>query len=250
MKSLRRLAKHVAYAAMPQVAADLDERIWLSRKVRELANRTKKCCAPADYIAAVRATDAFVPWQNDRELEQLLEMVQKLRPQRLCEIGSADGGTLFLFSQLAADNALIVSMDIKYSPAKLSSFPKFATGGKRVLCIEGDSHHVESKHRLQELLAGQPLDFLFIDGDHSYDGVANDFELYSPLVRPGGLIAFHDIVPDNLTTTGQRSSSYSGEVPRFWKDVKSRFQDCTELVEDWSQDGFGIGVVRWPGALL
>jgi len=38
-------------------------------------------------------------------------------------------------------------------------------------------------------------DFLFIDGDHTYEGVEGDFEMYSPLVRRGGIIAFHDIVP-------------------------------------------------------
>jgi len=43
-------------------------------------------------------------------------------------------------------------------------------------------------------LNGEPLDFLFIDGDHTYEGVKRDFEMYSPLVRNGGIIAFHDIV--------------------------------------------------------
>lgn len=37
------------------------------------------------------------------------------------------------------------------------------------------------------------MDFLFIDGDHAYEGVKADFEMYSPLVRKGGLVALHDI---------------------------------------------------------
>lgn len=37
-----------------------------------------------------------------------------------------------------------------------------------------------------------PLDFLFIDAGHSYDDVAADHRDYEPLVKPGGLIAFHD----------------------------------------------------------
>jgi predicted O-methyltransferase YrrM len=43
------------------------------------------------------------------------------------------------------------------------------------------------------VLNEQNLDFLFIDGDHTYKGVKEDFEMYSPLVRKGGVIAFHDI---------------------------------------------------------
>lgn len=33
---------------------------------------------------------------------------------------------------------------------------------------------------------------LFVDGDHSYNGVKLDIQLYTPRVVPGGLIAFHD----------------------------------------------------------
>lgn len=36
------------------------------------------------------------------------------------------------------------------------------------------------------------LDFLFIDGDHNYDGVKKDWELYSPMLIQGSVVAFHD----------------------------------------------------------
>lgn len=38
------------------------------------------------------------------------------------------------------------------------------------------------------------LDMLFIDGDHRYEAVLVDWLLYSNLVSPGGIIAFHDAV--------------------------------------------------------
>lgn len=38
----------------------------------------------------------------------------------------------------------------------------------------------------------QGVDFLFIDGDHNYDGVKLDWDLYSPLLSPGAIVAFHD----------------------------------------------------------
>ncbi|MEO0196406.1 MAG: class I SAM-dependent methyltransferase [candidate division WOR-3 bacterium] len=46
------------------------------------------------------------------------------------------------------------------------------------------------------MLGNSKLDFLFIEGNHSYEGVKMDFEMYFPLVRKGGIIAFHDIVKD------------------------------------------------------
>lgn len=39
---------------------------------------------------------------------------------------------------------------------------------------------------------GKPIRVLLIDADHSYEGVRSDFEHWSPLVAPGGLIIFHD----------------------------------------------------------
>jgi predicted O-methyltransferase YrrM len=36
------------------------------------------------------------------------------------------------------------------------------------------------------------IDFLFIDGDHSYEGVKKDFELYSTLLSDKGIIVIHD----------------------------------------------------------
>lgn len=36
------------------------------------------------------------------------------------------------------------------------------------------------------------IDFMFIDGDHSYDGVKSDWEAYKGFLRPGSIIAFHD----------------------------------------------------------
>jgi hypothetical protein len=57
--------------------------------------------------------------------------------------------------------------------------------------ILGDSHNLETVEKLKIRLAGRPIDLLFIDGDHTYNSVKQDYELYGPLVKH--LIALHDI---------------------------------------------------------
>lgn len=42
---------------------------------------------------------------------------------------------------------------------------------------------------------GQQPDAILIDGDHSYEGVKRDLELYFPLLRPGGILIVHDYLP-------------------------------------------------------
>jgi predicted O-methyltransferase YrrM len=39
-----------------------------------------------------------------------------------------------------------------------------------------------------------PVDFIFIDGDHSDEGVGRDWRDWSPHIVPGGFAAFHDSV--------------------------------------------------------
>jgi hypothetical protein len=45
-------------------------------------------------------------------------------------------------------------------------------------------------------LAGQKVDLLFIDADHSFNGCESDYLNYEPLVVSGGIVAFHDTVHD------------------------------------------------------
>jgi predicted O-methyltransferase YrrM len=39
----------------------------------------------------------------------------------------------------------------------------------------------------------EKIDFLFIDANHSYEAVLTDFQDWAPKIRPGGIIAFHDV---------------------------------------------------------
>ncbi len=39
----------------------------------------------------------------------------------------------------------------------------------------------------------EPLDFVFIDASHDYDSVLQDYQQWSPHIKVGGYIAFHDI---------------------------------------------------------
>jgi predicted O-methyltransferase YrrM len=86
------------------------------------------------------------------------------------------------------------------------------------------------------------IDLLFIDGDHSYNGVKKDFTDYSPLVRKGGWIAFHDIIPAGLKDEGVQRGGWTGGVPEFWNEVK-RTCEHFEIIENTQQDGSGIGVL-------
>ena len=114
--------------------------------------------------------------------------------------------------------------------------------------FEGSSYAPETVQNVKRFLAGRQFDFLFIDGDHSYHGVKEDFLQYLTMVRPGGLIGFHDIVPDDVARHGtkpEKSQCYGGDVYAFWASLKPHFEH-REFVCSWDQTGFGIGIITLP----
>jgi hypothetical protein len=98
---------------------------------------------------------------------------------------------------LEEDNKLIVfSVDI------LGSGSEITTNEHLRLMECGD----EYTHRVKKIWGDSKIvginwpikiDYLFIDGDHSYDGCAGDINAWLPHVKKGGVVAFHDYESPN-----------------------------------------------------
>ncbi len=176
------------------------------------------------------------------EIKNLLKIIKQEKPKYIMEIGSAKGGTLFLFSKVADPYAHIISLDLPhgnfgggYSKSRIPIFKKLVLKTQTIDLIRDDSHKKKTLNQIKKILGKNKLDFLFIDGDHTYNGVKKDFEMYSPLVKKGGIIAFHDIAKSNDT---------SCKVNTFWNQIKKKYKS-KEIIEDKEQGGFGIGVLYY-----
>ncbi len=195
------------------------------------------------YALELAGGSRFNPNQNRSEILGLLDLLNSRRPRAVLEVGTSKGGTLYLFSKVADPAALLVSIDLRLRNRKL--LQSFARARQRIELIEADSSAPATLARIRGLFP-RGVDFLFLDGDHSDEGVRRDFDLYHRLVRPGGLLALHDIVPDNLSRYGVFTGGWAGGVPAFWQEMKPRYAH-REFVADPSQDGRGIGVLFLPG---
>jgi predicted O-methyltransferase YrrM len=184
------------------------------------------------------------PIQVTNELRDFLQFVAVEPPANVLEIGTARGGTLFMLSYVAKRDAILIGLDTPFAEGTFGGDPRHcrrarvveALGGpgQQVVFLKADSHRTDTVMRVSRILGRRPLDLLFIDGDHTLSGVAADFEMYSPLVRSGGFVALHDIVPGPEEAVGG--------VPDFWQRIKQ--EDSLEFVEDWNQGGYGIGLLR------
>lgn len=212
---------------------------WLApAQRRTLEARAAACRTPGDWFDF--ATAFLPPHQIRAEILAFLEFAATTRPRTVLEIGTASGGTNFLLGAALPEVTLKLGVDLFVQNKRL--LHAFGRPNCQQVFIDGSSRAPETLARVRAALGERPIDVLFIDGDHSYAGVRADHELYAPLVRPGGLIAFHDVVPDYHTRYGRDTGRYAGDVPRYWQEVRGGFARTKEFVADPDQDGLGIGV--------
>ncbi|HET9952522.1 MAG TPA: class I SAM-dependent methyltransferase [Candidatus Eisenbacteria bacterium] len=231
VRKVRRAVKAVVHPALAPLA------------IRAFRARAAACRNRADAIDLAASFDyaaiRIAPVQVRSEIAAFLEVLAARAPRTVLEVGTADGGSLFLFTRVAAPDAHLVSIDLPggefgggYPAYKAALYRAFARPGQRIDLLRADSHDRATADRVSRLFGQGAVDLLFIDGDHSYEGVKSDHDLYAPLVREGGTIAFHDIVPG--------PASNVGGVPRFWRELKAT-SEAREIVADWNQGGYGIG---------
>jgi predicted O-methyltransferase YrrM len=182
--------------------------------------------------------------QRSSEIRELLSVLERTPPQTVVEIGTASGGTLLLLTRVATPEALLVSIDLPggrfgggYSGWRRPLYKAFARAHQRIVLLRGDSHSETIAGRLAQLLGDRSIDFLLIDGDHRFEGVRADFLRFSRFVRPGGLIAFHDIVED--------PDQDGMGVARFWETLRNALPSV-EFIDDPHQAGYGIGLLTVP----
>jgi len=175
--------------------------------------------------------------QDEWEFEQLLSIYKTLQPENVLEIGSFYGGTLWFWLNNSSKLKRVLSIDwpVPKSDGRyeqmIESKAKWEDWVKDIefKYIKGDSTHDETINEAY-LFFNKPLvDFLFIDGGHDYKTVKSDFENYSVLVKPGGIIVLHDVIG-------------LGEVNQYWKELKTSGKKYLEICNN-STVGWGIGII-------
>jgi cephalosporin hydroxylase len=126
--------------------------------------------------------------QTPFELEQLLLIFNDLNPDRVLEIGTWHGGTLWHWLQ--GSRTVVAIDDTMYEASEWQQWA--ADAGSVLHLIQGYSHHPNVIARAEEL---GPYQFLFIDADHTYEAVRADWDNYEPMVEDGGIVVFHDFQP-------------------------------------------------------
>ena len=148
------------------------------------------------------------------DAEILIAQLEKLEPGQLyLEVGVDKGKSLWISKQVVKEGVEVHGVDLREDPG--------VTGA---VFHRGDSVAIAKDWE-------KKIDVLFIDGDHSYEGVKKDWEMYGPLVREGGIIAFHDAL---------YHADKTEEVDVLWKELKYNHINCREIKSCPNSTGIGV----------
>ena len=165
---------------------------------------------------------------NKEDLELLFNLLGDFKAENILEIGTWKGYSTETWYK-AFNPDVLISLEKEVGIFD-GNWTDFVLNTQSVKLFEGcDSHNP----KVLETVGEVKYDFLFIDGDHSYDGVKKDFEMYSPLVRKGGIIVFHDVT---YTSSDPLAPVM---VKPFWDEIKNNYS----WVEIHTKNSTGMGVI-------
>jgi predicted O-methyltransferase YrrM len=134
--------------------------------------------------------------------------------KRIAEIGIWEGWTTRRVREVMSPDGTIFAID-PFAPGRLGvSYQKVIAAWEVARVSNGKvlwlyTTGVEAARDPRVVAA--PFDFVFIDGDHTYEGLRADWVAWSPLIAPGGIVALHDsFAPEGHADGG--SVHYSNEV--------------------------------------
>jgi predicted O-methyltransferase YrrM len=135
--------------------------------------------------------------QIRKEIGEFASLLLSLGLTRsILEIGLGYYGSTHVLWRLFVDKVITIEKShdrVREFGANTRKFyGKWILGDGRSSFLIGSSSAVSTLGKAYSFLEGKPVDVLFIDGDHSYEGVLADWLLYHPLVRRRGIVAFHD----------------------------------------------------------
>ena len=173
---------------------------------------------PASRV--VRIAAGFGLGQPQSELRRLFRLVRRRRPRTVLELGRSAGGTFFLWTRAAAARATLVSAgpppwepDDPGEEFRRRVMITFGRPRQSLHVLRDDPLTASARARVDALLAGRGLDFLFLSGEDDVERIRGALDLYAPLVRSGGLVA--------LDGVRQRIGG-NDRLPRFWSEVEDR----------------------------
>lgn len=196
-------------------ALDRDRRFQAMRKRCRLRELPLAAILPGVDGTAVPLGAANIEsgHSNHAEMLYVVAAAMRLGPKRIFEFGTYLGRTTFHLAE-ALPEATITTLDLPRDQNPwafaddIGVYFRETAAAARISQLRADSLTYDpggDRHT---------FDFVWVDGDHSYDAVEADTRTAFELLRPGGAILWHDFGPDSLGLV-RFFSEFTREQPLF-----------------------------------
>ena len=132
----------------------------------------------------------FLREGEGENLDKILVLLPK--NAKALEIGTFKGWTSIVMCRIKKD-LTVVTIDPHYGIPK---YPELSSSeeevNKNIASWKFQDRIKHIKISSQEFTTSEKFDFIFIDGDHTFEGVKLDFNKFFPNLKEDGIIAFHD----------------------------------------------------------
>lgn len=172
----------------------------LARRIENISTKLRSYTISQELgkLGCLHAKNIFTH-MSVRELSTLYILARELGESlRVLEIGSYLGASsCYIAAALASRSGHLYCVDTWENQTMIEgerdTFYEFKNN------ISGLLEHItlvrkDSKNLTPSDFMAHPLNLVFIDGDHSYLGVKNDYEKTTPWIVGGGILAFHDCI--------------------------------------------------------
>jgi len=184
-------------------------------KLGELFNKEPSLNLPKE----IAIKDGYLT--SRKEYEALATLCNLKEPKTIFEIGTFEGTSTLILAMNAKADSTIYTLDLPNSKTDtkfdIGELNKTYTGFKGKLAFEGTKYSTKinplkgdsatfdfSKYK-------DNIDFVFVDGAHTYDYTKNDTEKALSMIRGDGIILWHDYNP-----------SYWPDTVRFLDDLAKK----------------------------
>lgn len=150
-----------------------------------LPSRPQRNFEDLDWMLVSNSTNKGVLLLEFDEAAFLFRLARSKPAAQILEIGRWHGGSTFLFAVASDPDSIVTSIDIAPKNDELLQGALKKNGlSHKVRLLVGNSHEAEVQPRFYDLV--------FVDGDHSYKGVARDYQHWKKAIKPGGYLGFHN----------------------------------------------------------
>jgi GT2 family glycosyltransferase/predicted O-methyltransferase YrrM len=154
------------------------------------------------------------PIAQHSHAEASLLMRHAANARTIVELGVAEGGSAAELRAVMSQTGHLYLID-PYERGRLGMSFAWLVAHRAVNAVRGGQvTWLRSRSDAAVRRWRRPIDFLFIDADHSYDRAASDWRLWTPFVPPGGHVALHDsaVFPGGWTDERSGPVRLLGEI--------------------------------------